>query len=84
MALFTKFSSWLAGKTLKREFAAAALLVWIAVTIRMFFGLDSADAAVQAVNYGTATSTVWLYIAAAVGLQQWANAQPGKDKDKDV
>lgn len=80
MALFLKFAGWLQAKTLKREFALIALLVWIVCTFQMFFGMPAADAAVQAVNYGTLTSTVWLYIAAAVGMQQWANTQKQQDK----
>lgn len=65
------FMVWLGTKTLKREFAALAVLVWAAVSFHLFFGIDPIAAAAQAVNYGTLSSTVWLYVAAAVGLAQW-------------
>lgn len=64
--------------TLKREFAVAAFAVWLAVTIRVFLSGDAEWIESQGVNYATLTSTVWLYITAAVGLQVWENREAAK------
>lgn len=60
-------------KTLKYEFALAAWGVWAAVTVRIFLSGDPAWIAAQAGNYGTLTSTVYLYITAAVITQAVQN-----------
>jgi hypothetical protein len=76
VALVRFFSNRIA--TLKREFAIAAFAVWLAVTVRVFISGDSAWIAAQGVNYATLTSTVWLYITAAVGLQVWENREAAR------
>ncbi len=63
-------------KTLKYEFAVAAFAVWIAATLRIFLSLDPTWITAQGVNYATLTSTVFLFITAAVGIQAWQNTQP--------
>jgi hypothetical protein len=78
ISAFAKFTRSLGRKSLKREFALVAVIVWIATTFHTFWGLDAAAAAAQAVNYGTLSSTVWLYVAAAVGLQTWERNQDAK------
>ncbi len=76
VALIRFFSNRVA--TLKREFAVAAFAVWLAVTVRLFLSGDPEWIAAQGVNYATLTSTVWLYITAAVGLQVWENREATK------
>lgn len=61
--------------TLKREFSALAFIVWVGVTIRLFTSGNPEWIAAQAVNYGTLTTTVWLFITAAVGIQAWQNTK---------
>ena len=61
--------------TLKREFSLAAFAVWVGVTIRLFTSGNPEWIAAQAVNYGTLTTTIWLFITAAVGIQAWQNNQ---------
>jgi hypothetical protein len=63
-------------KTLKYEFAVAAFGVWIAVTIRLFLSGDPEWIAAQGVNYATVTTSVFLFITAAVGIQAWQNTRP--------
>jgi hypothetical protein len=79
VALIRFFSSRVA--TLKREFAIAAFGVWLAVTVRVFLSGDAAWIAAQGVNYATISSTVWLYITAAVGLQVWENREAARPAD---
>lgn len=76
VALIRFFSNRVA--TLKREFAVAAFCVWLGITIRVFLSGDAAWISAQGVNYATITSTVWLYITAAVGLQVWENREAAK------
>ena len=76
VALIRFFSNRVA--TLKREFAVAAFGVWLAVTIRLFLSGDPAWIEAQGINYATITSTIWLYITAAVGLQVWENREATK------
>lgn len=59
-------------KTLKRELAALALLLWMAITVRLFWYL--APDAIRALDaaYATLTMTVWLYAAAAFGMDSFA------------
>lgn len=64
---------WIGGKTLKREFALFGVLIWLGVVIKLFFMSAPTDAAAQGVNFGTMTSAVWLYVTAAVGIQQLQN-----------
>lgn len=69
-----RFARWAGGKTLKREFAVFGFVVWFAITIKLFFfTADREWLNAQGPNYGTLTSTIWLYIAAAVGLQMVEN-----------
>jgi hypothetical protein len=63
-------------KTLKYEFAIAAFAIWVAATVRLFLSSDPEWVIAQGVNYGTLTTTVWLYITAAVGIQAWQNTRP--------
>lgn len=63
------------GKTLKYEFAVAAFAVWVAYTIRIGISGNAEWITAQATVYGTMTTSVFLYIAAAVGLQAWQNQQ---------
>lgn len=64
-------------RTLKYEFAIAAFGVWVAYVTRIAVSGSPEWIAAQAVPFGTVTTTVWLYIGAAVGLQSWENRQPG-------
>jgi|GEM_PF-4128504 len=73
------------GKTLKYEFAVAAFVVWVAVTVRLFASSNPDWIAAQGVNYGALTTTVWLYITAAVITQVVQNTQanaplPGSER----
>jgi hypothetical protein len=63
-------------KTLKYEFAIAAFAIWVAATVRLFLSSDPAWIAAQGANYATMSSTVFLFITAAVGLQAWQNTRP--------
>ena len=63
-------------KTLKYEFAVAAFAVWVAVTIRLFLSGNAEWIAAQGVNYATITTSVFLFITAAVGIQAWQNTRP--------
>lgn len=64
-----------APATLKREFSVAAFGIWAAVTVRLFLSGNPEWIAAQGVNYATLTTTVWLFITAAVGIQAWQNNQ---------
>jgi hypothetical protein len=64
-----------APATLKREFSVVAFLVWFGVTVRLFASGNPEWIAAQGVNYATLTTTVWLFITAAVGIQAWQNNQ---------
>ncbi|MDB6036028.1 MAG: hypothetical protein JWM16_6366 [Verrucomicrobiales bacterium] len=64
-----------APATLKREFSLAAFAIWVTVTVRLFASGNPEWIAAQGVNYATLTTSVFLFITAAVGIQAWQNNQ---------
>lgn len=55
-------------KSWKREIAAAALLFWQMVTIKMFWFASVEQITALSVHYTSITSTVWLFAGAVFGL----------------
>lgn len=77
-------TAYVKGKkgTLKYEFALAAFLVWVGYLIRIACSDNPEWIAAQAVPFGTVTTTVFLFIGTAVGLQTYQNikGKPGDDE----
>lgn len=78
------------GKTFKRELAVAMLAFWTVVTYRVFWELDAEMIGALGTAYGTASTSIWLYVAAAFGIDAWAkqvrragaDAPSARDKDR--
>lgn len=56
-------------KTWKREVACVALAFWAVITVRMFWFVLAADIAAYNPLYANLTVTVWLFAAAAFGME---------------
>ena len=72
----TAFKAWVIEKTFKRELAVLVLLFWFIITIRVFWFTPTSDIRALDSAYGTVTTTIWLYVVAAFGMD-WASKQMG-------
>ena len=54
--------------TMKREIAIIALLFWGVLTIHIFWKTDVALIGALSSIYGTASTSIWLFVVAAFGM----------------
>lgn len=64
--------STFARKTFKRELAVIALGLWAAVTVKVFWHMPPEAVCALDGYYGTLSTSVWLFAAAAFGLDSIA------------
>lgn len=64
-------------KTWGREVVFLAVLSWLAVTYKIFFGMKPADAVSFSTMYGALTTTVWLTVA---GVYSFKGVSGGVNK----
>lgn len=78
----TAFKAWVLEKTFKREVAIAVLLFWFIITVRVFWFTD--HNAIRALDsaYGTVTTTIWMYVVAAFGMD-WVSKQMADPKTRE-
>ena len=66
--------------TFKREFALIAFVVWTALTYKVFWHNDVAFVNALGSAYGTASTSIWLFILSAFGMdfaaKQWSERAP--------
>lgn len=67
---------WINRKTFKRELAMAVLIFWFVITVRVFWYLDKDTVRALDTAYGMLSTTIWLFVAAAFGMD-WASKQMG-------
>lgn len=59
-------------RTFKREIAVMALLFWAVLTLRVFWFADAILIGALGTAYGTASTSIWLYVAAAFGMDAFS------------
>jgi len=59
-------------RSFKRELAVIAFFFWMAISIKVFWMTEVALINALASAYGTASMSVWLYVAAAFGLDYYS------------
>lgn len=64
------------SKSFKREVAVVALLFWVVLSYRVFWHPDVRFIEALAAPYGTVSTTVWLYVAAAFGMDALIKSMP--------
>lgn len=74
-------TAYVKGKkgTLKYEFALAAFIVWIGYLVRIAASGNAEWITAQSTPFATVTTSVFLFIGAAVGLQAWQNTKTDAD-----
>jgi hypothetical protein len=58
-------------RTLKRELAVLGLAFWAALTCRLFWGASPELIGALSTAYGTASTSIWLFAAAAFGIDSY-------------
>lgn len=78
----TAFKAWVMEKTFKREVAIAVLFFWFIITVKVFWFTEVAAIRSLDSAYGTVTTTIWLYVVAAFGMD-WMSKQMGDPRARE-